>query len=268
MELRLNWYFALSEASMYREHHEWKDMIRVAVHSAKLNTQLNPVMLYDGKENEFTCEMRKLNVKIVHHRLSFFNEISEYGKDKLDYISIASGAFLRFDISLIDQVGFALYTDCDVIFLKNPDFFNASTPIFFSASSEASLDPATNMNSGVMLINLSEMRADHAALVDFTKENLSLGLDQEILRVFYKDRYQPMDRSLNWKPYWGMHPNAQIVHFHGPKPNVARKMAQENNTKNFPFWEGLYLHCPEGYKYYVNIWQNFLDDYNANFTNK
>lgn len=211
-------------------------MIRVAVQSAKQNTKLRPNLLYDGKENSFVAELRSVGVNVIHRRVSFYDALEHHGANEPNYLSIASGAFLRFEMSLIDDNDFALYTDCDVLFRSHPDFYSASKPQFFSTSSQMSLDPTKDMNSGVMLVNVSAMRADYSTLIDFTRHNLSLGFDQEILQVFYEGRYQPMDRSLNWKPYWGINSSAQIVHFHGPKPGAARHMAEKIDSIPIQQW--------------------------------
>ncbi len=261
----MNWYFALSESSIDRPDHEWRDMIRVAVHSAKQHTQLRPHMLYDGEESPFVAELRTAGVNVIRHRVGFYDALEQHGTHNPAYLSIASGAFLRFDIPLIETGEFALYTDCDVVFQCRPNFYTATKPVLFAASSQSSLNPATDMNSGVMLINVPAMRADYLALVEFTRSNLSLGLDQEILRVFYEGRYQPMDRSLNWKPYWGVNPLAQIIHFHGPKPTSARHMAVEIGPAIPADWKLLYLKNRDAYASYGALWEKLLADYMCNW---
>lgn len=220
-------------------------------------------MLYDGEDNDFVTELRSAGVNVIHHRVSFYKALMEHGSGNPAYLSIASGAFLRFEISLIENETLALYTDCDVIFNCHPNFYTEMEPALFAATSQSSLDPATDLNLGVMLINVPAMRADYPALADFTEKNLHLGLDQEILRVFYNERYQPMDRSLNWKPYWGVNSLAQIVHFHGPKPGMARRMAETVEAVSVPIWRSLYLLDPGAYAEYVASWDKLLLDYTS-----
>lgn len=255
----MNWYFAISESSIDRPEHEWRDMIRVAVRSAIGSTDLKPHLLYDGGENPFLDELRGLGVTVIHRRVSFYDALEAYGANSPGYVNIASGAFLRFEIALIDDGEFALYTDCDVLFNRRLDFGAASKPPLFSASSQSSTNTSEDMNSGVMLINVAGMRAEYDALVAFTRANLDLGLDQEVLRVFCAGRYTPMDRSLNWKPYWGANPDAQIIHFHGPKPGAARRLASEGlGSTNIEIWKHLYSLSPEGYGEYVEAWDAVL----------
>ena len=122
------------------------------------------------------------------------------------------------------------------------------------------------MNSGVMLINVPAMRADHANLVRFTVNNFDLGLDQEILREHYANRYDMLDRSLNWKPYWGYNPNAQIVHFHGPKPIAARKFLNDKNYLTNESWLSLLNVNKEGYQLYLDVWDKYAGPDHATCT--
>ena len=115
----MKWFFALSEASL-SDDNLYANCIRVAVLSAKKNTSLIPFFLYDGSENGFIEEMRNLGVNIIYHRTSLYNEIVSANPDDRLFIRIATGAFLRIDIPIIEKNDeFVLYTDCDVMFLKD-----------------------------------------------------------------------------------------------------------------------------------------------------
>ena len=38
--------------------------------------------------------------------------------------------------------------------------------------------------------------------------------------------------ELNWKPYWGLNSNAEIVHFHGPKPSLVLEFLTKSDVKS------------------------------------
>jgi hypothetical protein len=220
-------------------------------------------MIYDGEESAFTQELRDRGVEVIFHRSTLYGAFQNHRPGDDDYLRIASGAFLRFDIPLIEtSEEFVIYTDCDVIFRAAPNFFTASRPDYFSATSQFEKNADRDMNSGVMLINVPAMRSINPDLVEFTLKNLNVGLDQEILRIFFESRYTAMDMSLNWKPYWGVNLAAQIVHFHGPKPSRVDGLNEETVSRWTAGWRDLYARSPEGYAEYFKLWSGFLDSYN------
>ena len=258
----MKWYFAVSEASLSRGDHDWPGLLQAAVNSAARNTSLQPHLLYDGEPSTLTDDLARRGVVVIPHRASLFAALATHaGREGLDamWLAVAAGAFLRFDIPLVEQTDeLVLYTDADVLFLTEPNFFHSQPPALFAASTQ-STERYDDMNSGVMLLNVPAMRADHARLCAFTAANLRLGLDQEVLRVHYRDRYDLLDRSLNWKPYWGPNPHAQIVHFHGPKPAAARPFLRDGTLPAHQDWRALLLHRPEGYRTYVAEWDRYAD---------
>jgi hypothetical protein len=260
---RMKWYFAMSEASIRRDDHDWADLMRVAVRSAQRNTSLVPHMLYDGQPNDFTKEMKDAGVTVIHHRVSFYDKIAEYAAAKNNpwHLAIAAGAFLRIEIPLIEKDDeFVLYTDCDVQFMCNPDL-SRYRPEWFAAAPQTSLGDYDDMNSGVMLMNVPAMRRDMPRFLAFINEKLELGwLDQDVLRDFYKGRYTAMEPTLNWKPYWGMNRDAQIVHWHGPKPVVAKRLSLDAQYHSVvPAWDGLLHRSRDGYVHYVSSWEAMRD---------
>jgi len=120
--MSVKWYFAISEISLSRENSDWPGLIKAAVRSARMNTTLKPHMLYNGEPNEFTNEIANLGVTIVPHRVSFYDALlSEKEKNPNFDLLSWSGAHLRIEIPLIEkQDEIVLYTDCDVMFLKDP----------------------------------------------------------------------------------------------------------------------------------------------------
>ena len=101
------------------------------------------------------------------HRATLFPALARHAQQNglaPDWLGIATGAFLRLDIPPIERTDeCVLYTDADVLFLQQPNFFRSQPPTLFAASTK-STDRYDDMNSGVMLLNVPAMRAAHARL--------------------------------------------------------------------------------------------------------
>ncbi len=263
----MKWYFSITEETLTAdEDHGFTDMIRVAVASARVNTSLQPNLLYDGQESSFTAEMRAAGVNVIRHRISFYDQLQRAQRrlrpDWTNYMRTAAGAFLRLDIPNIEQQDeFVLYTDCDVLFLADPrlDHFR---PANFAVASQFDLyGHHKELNSGVMLMNVRRIGADLPALLDFGCDMLHTlhGYDQEFLRVFYNAKWDPLSPKYNWKPYWGIDSMARIVHFHGPKPAAARKLLENEGYRHddpvFQAWRDLFFKNVSGYRRYVELWE-------------
>lgn len=258
------WFFALSEASLAHPDHDWVALIRAAVASALDRTTLRPHFVYDGVESDFTAELRNMGVTVIHHRVTFYDTIAarraELGPsvDPI-YLAIAAGAFLRVEIPLLEHEDeFVLYTDCDTMFLRNPPVQDYR-PAYFSCAPQRNPADAADMNSGVMVMNLPALRRD---LPDFTRFigthlNSFTAFDQDAYSRYYTGRFDPLPPRLNWKPYWGFNPNAEIVHFHGPKPAALRRMAADPSYKPPQVWQELFNENVEGYRIYLEQWDEF-----------
>lgn len=197
---------------------------------------------------------------ILHHRSSLSKTIIETKPEEPAWQRIAHGAFLRIDIPLIDTVSkFVLYTDCDVIFLREPKLVDIR-PTFFAVAPEFTLGDYRNMNSGVMVINVPGMRSVHQDLDNFIRGGLAefAAFDQGALRQFFEGRYDPLPEQMNWKPYWGPNPEADIVHFHGPKPPQAREMLRGVREKFPRILTDLYLSNPANYAILDELWHTYL----------
>ncbi len=261
-------------------------MIRVAVASARANTDLRPHMIFDGRECDFTREMRRAGVAVIFRRLSFHAQLERARQRLLPdlprWMDTAAGAFLRLDIPRIEFVDeFVLYTDCDVMFLQNPDLGDFRPGIFAAASQfdlyghdmrHASKQNYAELNSGVMLMNVERIRKDLPALLDLTCDMLHTirGYDQGALEQFYMGQWTPLSPKYNWKPYWpGPDPYARIIHFHGPKPVAALKLLADRGYRLhddlFHEWRGLFLKNPEAYEFYTNAWSGFLEAARTHF---
>ena len=227
----MHWFFALTEAST--AFRQYAEMVMVAVHTAKAHTSLMPHCIYDGRENEFTDWLVKRGVSIIQHRSFVHEQLVELGERKGNpHLAAAlAGAFSRVELpDLVTKFGSPariLYTDCDVMFLADvvPQL-EAAACEQFAVAPESVQDDYVNMNTGVMLMNTSRLRESLPAFRDYIVANLAAleaeSWDEAAYRWFYRDASGPVwDRlppELNWKPYWGVSPDAKLIHFHGPKP--------------------------------------------------
>ncbi len=257
MPAPVKWYFCLSEASITRPEHAWRDLVRVAVLSALRNTRLKPYMLYDGEENAFTAELRGMGVTIIRHRVSFHAQLAT--RKEPGYLAIAEGSFLRVEIPLIEtEDDYILYTDCDVAFRSDPQI--TALPALFAAAPETSRsDYKGNMNAGVMLMHVPALRADLRKFTGFICKHLHdgwPGCDQENYRRFYAGKWDALDVVHNWKPYWGANPKATIVHWHGPKPTLVRKLLRSPGMPVPADWRRLFDQSPGGYRGWLQEWDD------------
>ncbi|QNT77968.1 glycosyltransferase family protein [Entomobacter blattae] len=270
----MKWFFAITQETLNNDpDHGFSDCIKVAILSAKKNTTLEANLLFDGNECDFTQEMKSFGVNVIYHRITFYDKLQQAQTQQRpewpNYMQTAAGAFLRLDIPLIERVEkYVLYTDCDVLFLKNPQLDFCKPEIFAACGQFGQQDYYSDMNSGVIILNLERLRNDYLALVEFMCDNFRYisGYDQELLRIFYNQNWSPLSSKYNWKPYWGENENTCIVHFHGPKAAASRKLLEDatyrENDPSFHTWRHWFFQNTSGYAHYVPLWENYLKEYN------
>jgi len=256
----VKWYFALNAASLEKDsQYGW--CVDVAVLSALQHTTLNPHLLFDGKPCAFTDRLRRLGVTIVFHRSSLSDAINAARPGNTGWQTIAHGAFLRIDIPQLDtESDFVLYTDCDVMFQREPTLAGIE-PRYFAVAPEFTPGDYANMNTGVMVINLAGMRGVAGDFDRFIRGGLAdfPAYDQGALREFFKGRYDHLPERLNWKPYWGGNPDAEIVHFHGPKPPHVRRMLNGDLDSFPPVLTELFSSGIQNYGVLDQVWHAYLD---------
>jgi hypothetical protein len=259
----MKWVIATNQGSLDNRREDWPRLIRAAVNSARENTTLDPFIIYDGQDSEFIRELRSLGVTVIRHRLSFYDFIQKYQAENKPgdwhYLEIASGAFLRVDAPLLfPRDDFILYTDCDVMFLRDP-CLTTLRPEYFSCAPERNRGDARHINTGVMLMNVPRMRADHAAFCKFIQQNYSnlIAFDQGAYIAYYKDRNDLLGDEFNWKPYWGIHGDPAIVHFHGPKPRVALGFLTNERFPTNRLIREIFEEDPSAYEEFVWMWTRF-----------
>ena len=156
-------------------------MVRVAVKTANQRTTLEPQCLWYGDlEHPFIHWLRAQNVTVWPLRTPFYNALAEIAdRQNSPYIHwIGADAFLRLEIpALAAREGwrdeFVLYTDCDVMFLRDPvPGLRKLRPKYFAVAPEEHAHYRFIVNSGVMLINLRGMQSVDADFQSYTREHL------------------------------------------------------------------------------------------------
>lgn len=244
---RLKWVFVVnSNTPSYYAN------IQVAVRSALKKTTLLPICIYHGPKTWLHDWLLKQGVRILRHTPVWFHKLREVQRHGLrlslskhvstnyDSLETMQATFLRFDLPILGFTdNFVLYTDTDVVFLKDitlsafpylPDFFMVGSE--FDPTSCSCQDANRNQmpfgNAGIMLFNIPNMRNTHANFLEWTfqdkhiKSGLNFNwlgpLDQGAYNSFYNRVLSCATYPLfNWKPYWGANSQALILHFHGPK---------------------------------------------------
>lgn len=252
----MKWYFASNDKS-----EDFFPLIKAAVNSALNNTTLEPNFIYDGAENELTQWLRDKGVNIINHRISFYDRLEKHYDEQ--GLKIATGTFLRCDIPIIEtEEEFILYTDCDVLFLK--DFTADIKPKYFACSTQFNKRNFKDFNAGVMLMNVKKMRESHSKFIDFITKNLNtfIAFDQTAYQIFYGGKCTKLPVVYNHKPYWGIDEKAVILHFHGPKPLL---FTSDEEMKNLSYTNlKLYKKNKKAYEFYLDLFKKYYPEIEYN----
>jgi len=246
----MKWYFCANEEGLFR----YESSIRVAVESAVQRTSLDPHVIYDGGDHPILDWMRARGVTVVRRRTPLEPNILARAEGPGFRHRIALAIYLRFEVPQVEpDEEFCLYSDSDVMFLGDPDV-ESLRPNALAAAPEFEQHDWSYFNSGVIMMNLATMRRDYQALLARAREMLTGPdpYDQPVLNDFYRDRWERLPLALNWKPYWGHDPAAQILHFHGPKFQVIRYLLGEGpETLVHDIWRDLFERAPDAYRRYL-----------------
>jgi len=257
----MKWFFALNEDSpIFREYAE---MIKVAVHTARHHTRLEPHFLYDGRPCALTDWLTGRGVTVTPSRWSLLDEFNRVAAESghRQLLGYAGGIFLRTDIPRIcAEQGWSdeevLYTDCDIMFTGDPEpLFPDLRGSFFGVGPEFDRHDTENMNSGVMLMRLPALRGIAPGFERFIRNNLTACAqytDQYAYRAFFRHGWRALPPELNWKPYWGENPAARIVHFHAAKPFVRADLAAGRGA---PIQREL---AQGAFNFYCGLWDEAL----------
>ena len=228
----MQWFLGLAEGSLGFE--KYAEMAKVAIFTALRHTSLQPHVLYDGGENEFTRWLEEREIPIVRCQSYLADEIAKLkcGEREENIRLALRGILLRVELPrLSEQLHMGeriLYTDCDIFFRAEvaADFAEIDCK-YFAVAPEFDREDYRAMNTGVMWMNLPALREIDAEFKNYIRQNLNnlqnAAWDQGAYRQFFSTNdgsfsWDKLSPQLNWKPYWGDYAKAKIIHFHGPKP--------------------------------------------------
>ena len=254
----MKWFFAVTEDTLTHADHDFPGLVKAAAASALRNTSLRPNLIFDGAECALTRDLRGMGVTIIRHQLSMGPYFKRHATP--DYpLLIALGAYLRTDIPEIEREDeMILYTDCDVLFLREPTVPSV-IPGYFSCAPERHRDDYNAINTGVMWMNLNNLRQDLPVFRHFVQQEFLrlVAFDQGAYIDFYRGRWDRLPIAANWKPYWGINPDAEIVHFHGPKPEAVRKRLCDPAYRAGDVWGVIMDGNDTEYRYYLELWDSY-----------
>jgi lipopolysaccharide biosynthesis glycosyltransferase len=252
------WFSCVNDSSQ-----SYKDMYLAALRSAKKNTILRPILVYDGKDTQFISSVKNLGARVHHH--IFSGAATEVFQSKsIPWKKIFTGTYLRIDIpricgdlSIYDK--YVLYTDVDVLFVKDPvPILGLCMPEYFAACPEFEKDNWAYINAGILLLNVEAMSDTYDALMGLVNATYHVeGFDQTALNTFYRGKIDRLPLTMNHKPYWGADPDACIIHYHGPKPADISEYL-ESGTCVEPYRYLFAMVTNEIWSYYANLFGSYV----------
>jgi len=236
-------------------------MLEKSCISAIQNTDFEVYVIFDGKKEELNLPKE---VNIIEHRHRCYDIFKNSKRNTHEEIlKIASSAFLRTEIPyLCNKLGFddqfIMYTDYDVLFQKR-DYSDLKLfkPLYFSGCPEFNKNDWNVVNTGSMLMNIKYFLSIDKDIIEYINKNFEnlTTWDQSLYNNLYKNKIDKLPLEYNWKPYWGINPNAKIIHFHGAKPLAV----ETESKKNEPIVKYLRELNKKGYDYYNSLWEKTIN---------
>ena len=160
-------YICLTDSIVNRK--DYFNMLKVTLISARKNTSLRLICLYDGKIGDPVYNLLKdFKVEIIIHELPYKKELmeiyshewmeTELGKD-IEYSRIF-GTFMRMEIPIIEKEDeYVLYTDMDIIFNDDILLKDLPHPAYLAAAPEFERDTKrmSYFNAGILVMNIQGM---------------------------------------------------------------------------------------------------------------
>lgn len=207
-------------------------MLEAALASARQNTTLDLYALFDGnKEDKIYQILQKYHIKTTICHLSFYDKLQHFYDEAyerehnmpLNRLKQAAANFMKFEIPEYEHDDECiLYTDLDTLFLKDINTEKLYTKTLAAAPEFAQdydrIKGYKYFNAGIMVINVPELKKRRQQLFDMLdnkKRPYQECWDQGFFNELYKDDFEELPLEYNWKPYWGIHDKAKIVHLHG-----------------------------------------------------
>lgn len=238
----------------------YRDAYVVALQSARANApSLLPVLVVQGHiDQDIISDFETLGAIVINHTLSFADRLQKYTPD---LVTGLWGSYLRVDIPgimpkvrrLVDEreveTEYVMWTDPDVMFISDVNATVLGRPRYIAIGPDASADNAEN--GGVIYYNVTSYTELFDDLMAWSEERQFnfRWVDQSMLVGYFnqggKLRITPLPNVFNWKPYWGRPnnnikynrlPAITIVHFHGPKLDLAACVMsyyKENNIGRY-----------------------------------
>lgn len=269
----MQWFFGYSgNASAWFE-----EMIKVAVISSRKHTTLKPNCLYDGQGDDVVDWLDRNDVTIHQTAVPFRDELFSDDVLRLNAGTPyrpgnASGHFLRLMVPDYSVGNYSLYTDCDVMFSDEPKFGSVDV---FGACAELDQDGKPepySFNSGVMLINNKRFLQERTGFIDFIRSNnfynrQHSSYDQAFLNMYFKNNWTLLPETLNWRPWQGLNTNAEIIHFHGPKPHRISAIMEGKCVEGEEHLSNYINKNYRSYKEYVKQFEEHLLSRNTKLSN-
>ncbi len=250
---------------------QYIQMAKVLVRSALANTDLELFCVYDGEDRDFTRWLRDASVDVIKWKISFLEElILEYEGDRS--IDFCRGTYLCMELpKILAEYGVkdehVLYVDTDTMF-SGPVELRAFKPHYFASSSDWEQNEWSRFSTGVIVMNLPNLLGKYPGFVAHLKKykfnftHTRMGpCDQGAWNTYYKNgEHERLDPLYDWKPWWGINPDAKIVHFSGPKPQEAKRLLNMDKPRdeNEQLQKFMVSENPEAYKHYIRVWKSYL----------
>ncbi len=277
----MKWFFGFNEGAG-----KWfTEMVKVAVVTGQAHApHLEPHCLYDGDgDSELTLWLRRRGVAVHHavapnrQRLSAADILMRNAGTGYDPLA-ARGFYLCLavpDAEAARGQEHVLFTDCDVMF-TGPVHLTDVRPALLAAAAEMDdvRRPAPGMsgrgfNSGVMVMHVAAMQARLPAIAGvlerdgfFQFPDAGATFDLGALNSAIPDGdWVRLPDVLNWRPAFGVNPQASIVHWHGPKPrHVEKTLASGVTSAPDDAMRALLEAAPEAYQHYLEVFRAALLD--------
>jgi hypothetical protein len=234
----------------------YTDHLKVAITTLREYSTLQPYVVYDGWPNAFTDWLSAHHVEIIYRRSLLYPDLVRLDHETNDpvFLNHGPGVLLKLDLTdICKDKGFKdeqiLFCDCDVLFTGDPaSLWPKLQGRSFAVAAEDDPNVPERMNTGVMLIDVASLHKHSAQIrryiADHLPELVHISWDQHAYKTYFKQLgWGVLPAELNWKPSWGINPNARIVHFHGPKPFLRPEIdAGRGHEAHKPLVSGAFYH--------------------------